>query len=209
MKNGTQTVAIVAACLVMLGSGCAMTHRQYSGESRPRADVAAITIRNGPIYTSKLNGKEPKIDKSRLLKETLLWGGVLRAALNVNPKIVEVLPGNQQLEVNFCLVTGSTRSGNTITTYYLHSKYPKTLAFDALAGHAYRVNGKLEGFDWSACVEDVTDNGSNVVCSVISTSSSLFEEALQKAMASGDLSTDEITITYPDGSKKTIPNPSK
>ena len=208
MKNDIRTATVVAVCAVMLGNGCATTHRQYSGEDRSRADVATITIRNSPIYTSRLNGAEPKTDKSRLWKETLLWGGALHFALNVVPKVVAVVPGDQQLEVNFCLVTGSTRAGNTITTHYLHSKHPKTLSFDARAGRAYRVNGRQEGNDWSAYVEDVTDKGSNVVCSVTDSSAS-FENALQKAMADGDISTDEITITYPDGSKKTIPNPGK
>ena len=35
------------------------------------------------------------------------------------------------------------------------------------------------------------------------------EETLQKAVSAGDESADEITVTYPDGSKNTVPNPNK
>lgn len=36
-----------------------------------------------------------------------------------------------------------------------------------------------------------------------------FEDAIQKSMSTGGLSSDEITLTYPDGTKKTISTPEK
>ncbi len=210
MKNHIIELTVILLCSVLLGSGCTTPHRQFAEASRPSEGVAMITIHHGPIYTDKLNGAPPKIDKSRLAKNTLLWGGILHFAMNVNPKIVEVIPGKQNLEVNFCIVTGSSQSGNTRTTTYLHSIYPKTLSFDAQPGRVYRVNGKQEGNNWSAWVEDFTGGKVSVVSSTGQGSDRAeFEEALQKAMSSGAISSDEITVTYPDGSQKKIPNPSK
>jgi hypothetical protein len=206
------SAALIAACSSMLWSGCMAPtiHRQYSGKNLPPGDVARIVIRNGPIYTSKIGGADIRVDQGRLLKETLLRGGMMHYALNAWPKRVEVLPGEQELEVNFSISTGSQVIGNRIVYQGLHSTHPRHLAFKAEAGHEYQVNGEQIGMNWSARLEEISDKETHVVATAKPEDpKGSFEEALQKAMFDGDVSADSVTITYPDGSSKTVPNPNK
>lgn len=176
MANRVQWLPVLACGVVLFATGCATTvHRQYSGESLPRPEVARIVIQNSPIETSKLDGKPPTVDRQRLRRDSLLygavwfpltfgWPGLVHWAMNLDPRAVEVLPGEHVLEVWFSQQVGtSMQVGNTIRSTVLRSKYPKTLQLDAVAGRKYRVNGKTEGSDWSAYVEDVTDKEPRVV----------------------------------------------
>lgn len=174
-------MSAVACSFLILVCGCTTTpiiHRQYSGGSRSPAEVAIITTQHEPIFTSKINGENAKVDKGRLINDSLgIFGkGLIHMAMNSYPKAVEVLPGKITLEVNYSKTTG--RSGNTI--YSRVSKYPLQLTFDARAGRAYSVDGREEDGNWIAFVVDITDKGSNVVCSASSVEHSSMAEAIKQ-----------------------------
>ena len=76
----------------------------------------------------------------------------------------------------------------------------------AEAGHAYYIKTSTKN-DPFLYIEDATSG--KIMPILGSKGRKGFENAVEDSMASGELSSDEISVTYPDGSRKTIkkPNP--
>lgn len=186
MRVPIPLLSIVPCCAALVTTGCATTvHRQYPGRTMPKSEVATIVLKTisplSPVNVSKINGVAPRVDASRLRNESLLYGviglplfggpGVLHWAMNVNPRVVEVLPGRYDLEVGYSEpIEGTDRlvgvgpGGAQIHSHQVfESTFPKQLRFDAAAGRKYRIDGNRDGMEWKAYIEDTTDREGRVV----------------------------------------------
>ena len=201
-----QSICIfMGIALCIMGTGCATRppYQMYSGDRLPQQDVAYIVTRHGYITADSIDGRPPYPN----LGKAFLRGGLIGVFVTrakVDTSVAAVLPGDLNIALSFYKSMGY--SGNM--HLYLASVAPRILTLKAEAGHKYRVNGDQVGErGWTAYIEDVSTSTPSLVTPAGGRLE--FEHELQRVMSSGDIKADEVTITYPDGTTRTISPPTK
>ena len=105
MRDWLNSTYALLVGLMLLGTGCAVTtHRQYSGFSRSKDEVAVVKCTYG-CFIDLFNGEPVKVDEGRLWFDNFIringngWVGVVYKRDEIER--IEVLPGTCELGVRY------------------------------------------------------------------------------------------------------------
>lgn len=228
MNNQSRILVACSVSVMMLLTGCASSrYRMHDlGKEAPTNAVSTIQRHGEDIKVEKIDSRAAHPSSAQSVGKSAPWvvfgcvglfPMIVVYSADQDPEFCEVLPGKHEVTLSF--------EKYIPPNIWLRSVTPITTEVTLRAGCRYVFNAEAVGMRWFPTMKEYDGNSARVVD--IGTQGDIkvppeglnaarnatlqqgggradFERELQRMKDSGELKTTDLTITYPDGTRKTI-----